>query len=127
MARRIKLDPNSIISAKLRSLLPRYDAISTMMVERAKELAPTDTRDYINSFKINKAKIEGTKIKSWITNSSKHAEWVETWFRKAPVNRHKWPPRTASTRIYTWIWANVQQRVAVEFTPKIPKLLWSKQ
>jgi hypothetical protein len=48
---------------------------------------------------------------------------VEFWFRSSPVNRHKWPPRSSSTRIYNWIWANVYQRTANDTMKDVERVL----
>lgn len=79
-----------------------------------KEYAPTDTGDYGRSFSINDARFDWQKTVGSNVNDSEHAFWVEFGFRKTPVNRHKGPPRTESTRIYTGVGAKVMTRTVEE-------------
>ena len=94
----------------------------------AETISPTDTWDYIRSHKIQPAREEWNLVVWRLTNDSEHAYWVEYWFRKDPVNRHKWPPRKASTVIYNWVGARVYTRTVTNnqksFMDIIIKELW---
>lgn len=86
--------------------------------EYAEDLSPTDTWKYIRSHQIQEPKKQWRFIVGANVNDADDAFWVEYGFRRTPVNRHKWPPRSPATRIFTWVWANVYTRTAKE-TKKI--------
>ena len=75
-------------------------------VDFIQAISPIDSWDYIQSHRVEKAKLVWRDIVAANVNDSEHAFGVEFWFRKAPVNwsREDW------TTIYTGVWANVMQR-----------------
>ena len=89
----------------------------------AEKISPTDTKEYIRWHDIEKAVETGWFVVWSNINRDEHAFWVEYWFSKSPVNRHKWPPRNASTRIFNGIWAQVYQRMAKNTLEEVENII----
>lgn len=89
----------------------------------AEAISPTDTREYINAHKIKSAVIQWNKIIGANENDASDAFIVEFGASKSPVNRHKWPPRDASTVIYNGVWANVYQRTNFDTKKQVETIL----
>jgi len=106
----VKLNWTAISEAILQGVVNWVNKTINEMEDYAKQIAPTDTGEYVNSFKVEWAEIQGNAVVAKLINDAEYATGVETWFRQSPVNWHKGPPRNDSTIIYTWVWANVQQR-----------------
>lgn len=113
----IKLTVSWLTNAVLWTTIRWVNKSLWQMKTYAESIAPTDTWKYINSFEIEEATISWNKVIWILRNTDDKASWVESWFRQSPVNRHKWPPRNSSTRIFTWVWAQVQLRTAKYIAP----------
>jgi len=107
---KILLSNTSISNFYLRNVKSWIDKALKLRNEKMKVISPTDTGDYIRSHKTKQATISWNSVKWANINDSAHAFGVEFWFRKTPVNRHKWPPRNSSTVIYSGVGARVMNR-----------------
>lgn len=125
MVRLIKLDPTAIAGAVVDTVAHNMRGLVSDMEKYAKDISPTDTSEYINSFKTD-VDVYSDHVVWKIINDCEYASGVEFGFRRKPVDWHKWPPRDESTRFYHGVGANVQQRMVALFIPSIPKRLWSK-
>jgi len=79
-------------------------------LEYARAISPTDTSEYINSHTKVDAQVSWEIVKGSIRNDSEHANIVEDGVLWRSYNYHKWPPRNASTVIYTWVGNRTYQR-----------------
>lgn len=75
------------------------DIVAQLILDMAKEFTPIDTGEMIESYEIE---FNGKLFKA-IVNRAAHAIFVE--ISSDIKNYHKWPPRNAWTRYYTWAWA----------------------
>ena len=114
---KLVLSNTSIADFYLKRAVPWINKALELRKKTMEEMSPTDTGNYIRSHKIEEAVVAWGRAKWANVNDSEHAFWVEYWFRKSPVNRHKWPPRNSSTVIYNGVGASVMRR-AVEVTKK---------
>jgi hypothetical protein len=78
------------------------------------EKSPTDTKKYIKWNKVIKAIKSWSKVIWKVYNDSEYWQKVEFGWRANAVNWHKWPPRNAWTRIFTWQGARVYTRTKDE-------------
>lgn len=97
-----------------------------LISQSVKEKTPTDTMQLINSNRISP--VVNDQYKYWvkISNDTSYAKYVEYWVRWRSYNYHKWPPRSPSTRYYSWVGAKMFARTAIELENEIAEYISSQ-
>jgi len=126
MGRTIKLTLPNLIGALVDLASDGMKEWLQLRKEYAEKISPVDSGDYIRSHKIIDPTVKWSRVTGWNENDSEHAFWVEYWFRRTPVNWHKWPPRSDGNKIYRGTWAKVLTRTGVDTVDQVQNLIVKK-
>ena len=91
-----------------------------VLMEELKRLTPEDTREMLNSYRIEPMKFDWTNLIAEITNDTDYAIYVEYWssvWIKFWYHKPKW------SLFHTWVWNRTFARASDIAQPKILQII----